>query len=190
MISFPGNATYVQQEQDYWSNQQAETQPACLVQPKCALDVSVALIVTRFYGCRFAVKSGGHACFVGASNIQGGLTIDLGSLDQVQVSEDKTLTEVGAGNGWVDVYSQLDPLGLSVVGGRVANIGVGGLTLGGMLGSSKTLDNSLIPTRRDIVLLWSSWLGLRWCPKLSSKLDLVPLLHRLLMTVPGSCSQR
>lgn len=69
--------------------------------------------------------------FAGASNIQDGLTIDLANLNQIQVSQDKTLTHVGAGNRWVDVYSQLDQQQLSVIGGRVAGIGVGGLTLGG-----------------------------------------------------------
>ena len=43
----------------------------------------------------------------------------------------RTLTQVGAGNKWVDVYSKLDAQRLSVVGGRVASISVGGLTLGG-----------------------------------------------------------
>ena len=79
------------------------------------------------------MKSGGHAAFAGASNIQSGLTIDLANLNIVEVSEDRTLTQVGAGNRWGEVYSQLDPLQLSVIGGRVAGIGVGGLTLGGTL---------------------------------------------------------
>jgi len=47
------------------------------------------------------------------------------------VSQDQTETAVGAGNIWGDVYDHLDPLGLTVIGGRVSNIGVGGLTLGG-----------------------------------------------------------
>jgi hypothetical protein len=47
------------------------------------------------------------------------------------VSGDKKQTSVGTGNKWLDVYSVLEPKGLSVVGGRVADIGVGGLTLGG-----------------------------------------------------------
>lgn len=64
--------------------------------------------------------------FAGASNIQGGITVDLSSLTQVEVSKDRTVTKVGAGNRWLDVYSKLDPIGLSVVGGRVADIGVGG----------------------------------------------------------------
>jgi len=47
------------------------------------------------------------------------------------VNKNQTQTSLGPGNRWKDVYSHLDPLGLSVIGGRVADIGVGGLTLGG-----------------------------------------------------------
>ena len=71
--------------------------------------------------------------FAGASNIQGGLTIDLANLNQIQISQDRTLTHVGAGNHWIDVYSKLEEQQLAVIGGRVAGIGVGGLTLGGTL---------------------------------------------------------
>ena len=38
---------------------------------------------------------------------------------------------MGAGNRWIDVYHRLEPKNLVVIGGRVAPIGVGGLTLGG-----------------------------------------------------------
>ena len=138
ITSQPGSASYFGQESNYWSSQQAETLPACRVQPQSALDVSASLLVTKFFRCPFAVKSGGHAAFAGASNIQSGLTIDLANLSIVQVSEDRTLTQVGAGNRWGEVYSQLDPLQLSVIGGRVAGIGVGGLTLGGTLEVSST----------------------------------------------------
>ncbi len=129
--SQPGSPSYLEGDSNYWSNQQAETLPACRVQPETAKDVSAALLVTAYFKCPFAVKSGGHAAFKGASNIDGGLTIDLSNLNMIQVSNDNTLTQVGAGNRWIDVYMHLDPLQLSVVGGRVADIGVGGLTLGG-----------------------------------------------------------
>jgi len=130
-VSQIDSAAYNQQEYAYWSLQQLETRPQCRVQPSIPLEVSVVVLVSEFLKCPFAVKSGGHAAFAGASNIQGGITIDLAKLNEVTVSADKTLTRVGAGNRWVDVYSQLDPQGVSVVGGRVAAIGVGGLTLGG-----------------------------------------------------------
>jgi hypothetical protein len=31
---------------------------------------------------------------------------------------------------WDELYAELDPLGLTVIGGRVAGVGVGGLVLG------------------------------------------------------------
>ena len=100
------------------------------------------------------MKSGGHAAFAGASNIQDGVTIDLNDLRQVEVIQDESVTKVGAGNRWLDVYSRLDPMGLSVVGGRVADIGVGGLILGGERHKCiyiwRTID--LMGSRWDILL--------------------------------------
>ncbi|MCJ1467759.1 hypothetical protein MMC07_006384 [Pseudocyphellaria aurata] len=131
LVSSPGSESYGQQQSAYWSNQQAEMRPACRVLPKHAKGVAAALLVTTFFHCPFAVKSGGHAAFAGASSIQGGLTIDLDNMRTLQISKDKATTYVGPGNRWGDVYRYLSPLNLSVVGGRDAGIGVGGLTLGG-----------------------------------------------------------
>ena len=91
---------------------------------------SILKIVQRTQ-CPFAVKSGGHAAFTGASNIANGITIDLKRINELAVSHDKTLTRVGPGNVWIDVYDYLTPKNLTVVGGRVTGIGTGGLTLGG-----------------------------------------------------------
>jgi FAD/FMN-containing dehydrogenase len=52
-------------------------------------------------------------------------------LNDITIAEDEVTTHVGPGNRWIDVYSYLDTKGLSVVGGRVSEIGVGGLVLGG-----------------------------------------------------------
>jgi len=101
------------------------------VSPKCANDVSITLKILEQSGCQFAVKSGGHVPFTGASDINGDVTIDLASLKENTVSPDHTLTRVGTRNRWADVYSKLDPMGLSVVGGRTSDIGVGGLVMGG-----------------------------------------------------------
>ncbi|KAL8685841.1 MAG: hypothetical protein Q9218_007511 [Villophora microphyllina] len=127
----PASWEFIQQQSSYWSNQQVETQPACRVLPKSAKEVAVAYLVATTSLCNFAVKGGGHAAFAGASSIQAGITIDLQNLDSLSVSADKTLTQVGAGNKWIDVYEHLTPKELAVVGGRVSDIGVSGLTLGG-----------------------------------------------------------
>ena len=81
--------------------------------------------------CHFAIKSGGHARTPGASNADGGVTIDLARINQLKLSEDQRSVKIGAGSQWVDLYRPLEEHGLSVVGGRVADVGVGGLLTGG-----------------------------------------------------------
>ena len=71
--------------------------------------------------------------WAGAANIQHGVTIDLGLMNAVNVNDDRKITRVGPGARWADVYSKLDAMGLSVVGGRVSDVGVAGLTLGGIV---------------------------------------------------------
>lgn len=62
--------------------------------------------------------------FPGASNSAGGVTVDLRGLNSVELSADKSSVFVGIGATWDAVYNKLDPLGLSVAGGRVAGVGV------------------------------------------------------------------
>lgn len=129
--SYPDTATYEAEEEGYWSEQQSSTTPTCRFSPSLALEVSLAVLTFRSTQCPFAAKSGGHAAFKGSSNIENGVTIDFINMKDITVSEDQTQTSVQPGNTWYDVYTELEPRNLSVVGGRVSAIGVGGLTLGG-----------------------------------------------------------
>ena len=115
----------------FWSNRQAEVSPRCVIVPTSADEVAAIVQIVRDTNCQFAVKSGGHGAFAGASNIQGGITIDLQLLNELTLSGDHTTTRVGPGNRWINVYEYLTPKNLSVLGGRVAEVGVGGFTLGG-----------------------------------------------------------
>ncbi|EFR04966.1 6-hydroxy-D-nicotine oxidase [Nannizzia gypsea CBS 118893] len=130
-VSQPNSTIYGEQKAQFWSSQQSETTPACFFRPKSSKDVAAAIKVLRRTGCPFAAKSGGHAAMSGASNIAGGVTIDFSSLKGITVSKDRRTVSLGAGNTWLDVYSQLQKEDLVAIGGRVADIGVGGLTLGG-----------------------------------------------------------
>jgi len=56
----------------------------------------------------------------------------LSALNQVTPAADMKSVVVGPGNRWADVYLKLDALGIGIGGGRVARVGVGGLTLGGI----------------------------------------------------------
>ncbi|KAK7990078.1 hypothetical protein PG989_010393 [Apiospora arundinis] len=134
-IFLPGSTGYNASVSSYFSPQAAAVQPACFVTPKTVHDVSevIKLLTSSDDGgpSAFAVRGGGHTWFAGANSASGGITIDMRGLDSVELSADKSSVTVGAGSTWDAIYGKLDPLGLSVAGGRVAGVGVGGLTLGG-----------------------------------------------------------
>ncbi|KJZ77352.1 hypothetical protein HIM_03076 [Hirsutella minnesotensis 3608] len=136
-VSFPGSPAYTASLGSYFSLQAAAVHPLCIVSPQTAQDVSAAVrVLTTNYpsspGCQFAIRSGGHASFAGAANIQQGVTLDLTALNGITLGQGTPpIVSVGVGATWGAVYSYLDALRLSVNGGRAAGIGVGGLTLGG-----------------------------------------------------------
>jgi len=105
--------------------------PYCIFRAPDNTAVSVVILLSRLTSCPFAVKSGGHAAFNGASNIEGGITVSLAALNAITVSSDKKSVAVGPGNTWNAVYTKLQTYNLAVIGGRVAPIGTGGLTTGG-----------------------------------------------------------
>ncbi|QKX59142.1 uncharacterized protein TRUGW13939_06274 [Talaromyces rugulosus] len=130
-VTFSDERLYENELSRFWSLQQSQTLPACIFLPESSHDVASAVILARRSNCPFAVKSGGHAAFSGASNLEGGLTIDLVAINDITVNKERATVSVGPGNGWGDVYRQLENQNLTVVGGRIADVGVGGLSLGG-----------------------------------------------------------
>jgi hypothetical protein len=124
-------ASYSSFTNSYWSVQQATVDPSCVFKPSKAAHVSTVVLLSRLTQCPFAMRSGGHAAFAGASSIEGGITVALERMKDITLSSDKQIAAVGPGNTWYDVYTNLESNNLTVIGGRVAAIGVGGLTLGG-----------------------------------------------------------
>jgi FAD/FMN-containing dehydrogenase len=130
-VLYPNNATFSTSQNSYWAQQQRETIPSCRVIPVNSDEVAKAVKALSSRNCRFSIRSGGHSNVVGASNIENGVSIDLSSLNSVDVSLDKATAFVGPGARWGEVYTQLESKGLAVVGGRVSDVGVGGVVLGG-----------------------------------------------------------
>ncbi|KAL2865154.1 FAD-binding oxidoreductase [Aspergillus lucknowensis] len=133
-VSFPNTTAYHSSLTSYFTQQNSNLHPRCIVFPETAQDVSTAITTltsTSQPHCPFAIRSGGHAYNTGFSNIQNGITIDLTSLNNITLTDDRETVSVGAGATWGDVYAVLEPIGLSVPGGRAAQVGVGGLALGG-----------------------------------------------------------
>ncbi|KAK1224657.1 hypothetical protein PQX77_012402 [Marasmius sp. AFHP31] len=136
IVAWPGSASYINQQSSYYSAGQAELQPQCRLSPTTASDVSRILNFATEHKCRFAVRSGGHMAWRGASNSDNrGFTIDLQNLGpNVSLSEDRRIVSFSAGSRWRDVYKELTPHNLTTVGGRVGDVGVAGFLLGGGIG--------------------------------------------------------
>ncbi|KAH6855502.1 hypothetical protein B0I37DRAFT_395565 [Chaetomium sp. MPI-CAGE-AT-0009] len=135
-VLVPSNPDFVERQSSYWSCTVRSLQPACIVQPQSAEEVSSVLRALTAERVSFAVRSGGHTAWAGANSIgSGGVTIDLGRLDHVRVGNgaDETggTVDLGPGNRWGKVYADLAEHGLTVAGGREGNVGVAGLILGG-----------------------------------------------------------
>ncbi|KAG4429966.1 hypothetical protein IFR05_014554 [Cadophora sp. M221] len=148
-VSFPNSPVYINETTGslaYWSSFESDLSPACRFTPANTADLASGIRILSSNKCQFAVRSGGHMPFPGASNYDGkgkkGVTVDLSSINQVQVLDSWTqngvvrtekVAKLGPGARWRDVYAALDPLALTVPGGRVDTVGVGGYLVGGGL---------------------------------------------------------
>lgn len=141
-VFFPEQAAYNLSLSTYWSQQQQNVTPSCIVSPQNTQDVSKAIRVLSQYqeagksiiaGCKFAIRGAGHTPWAGSANIDNGVTIDMTSISSVNLNHAKTVVSIGAGARWSAVYQVLDAVGVGVAGGRIADVGVGGLVTGGGL---------------------------------------------------------
>jgi FAD/FMN-containing dehydrogenase len=76
------------------------------------------------------VKSGGHASNRGFSSTCG-VQISLARFDTFNVNPEAQTVDLGPSLLWDDVYDRLNQYGVTVIGGRIPGVGVGGLILGG-----------------------------------------------------------
>ncbi|KAG7094793.1 hypothetical protein E1B28_005608 [Marasmius oreades] len=131
MVFHPPTPEYQSRLKGYFSFQQQELLPTCRVMPASASDVSCVLQIATANNCPFAVCSGGQMSWKGASNINGGIVIDLRRMNQVDISREEERVKLGPGSIWGEVYSAMAPFNVTTFGGRVAQVGVGGFLLGG-----------------------------------------------------------
>ena len=106
--------------------------PSCAVSPANTNDVAQIVGLLSKASCKFAVKSGGHGILTGSSNIAKGVTVDLRGMRRISLNEKTKTASVQPGAKWIEVYNYLGPLGYAIPGGRAGDVGVGGLTSGGM----------------------------------------------------------
>jgi FAD/FMN-containing dehydrogenase len=112
----------------------AHGDPAMVVRPRDPDEVAAALAHAVHQDLAVAVRSGGHSALGHGTN-SGGMVIDLSHLDTIEVLDaERRLVRVGGGATWGQVAAALDPRGWGISSGDTADVGVGGLTLGGGIG--------------------------------------------------------
>ncbi|KAI0439915.1 putative FAD-binding oxidoreductase [Xylaria telfairii] len=128
-VVLPSQEQYQSTSERNWV-QTAWASPTCVIQPITTREVSRAVSYLAQVGVRFAIRSGGHSPAPLGANINDGVLFDMSSFNSVEYHAQQGVAVVGTGLRWGDVYHYLDQYNVTVVGGRILQVGVGGLTLG------------------------------------------------------------
>jgi hypothetical protein len=116
------NSKYTSSANHYWSTTNENRNPACVVLPTSAQDVSnVIQVLLQYPDVQFAVKSGGHNPNVNFSSTTGVL-ISFSNMDSSTLSPDRSIAYVEPGATWGKCIGDLEPYGVAVVGGRVGKL--------------------------------------------------------------------
>ena len=111
-------------------NAMIDKRPAVIAQCTSPADVIDALALAGREGYEVAVRAGGHSV-AGMSVNDGGIVVDVRSMNTTEVDPDARQIRVGAGATWGEFDRATQQHGLATTGGRVSTTGVAGLTLGG-----------------------------------------------------------
>ncbi|HKW26802.1 MAG TPA: FAD-binding oxidoreductase [Terriglobales bacterium] len=116
------------------NNHAYDRHPAVIVHCANPSDVARALAFGQSHGLPLAVRCGGHSA-AGFGVCDGGVVLDLSGMKRVEVDADKRLARVQAGALVGEVDAATQRFGLATTLGACPTVGVGGLTLGGGLGT-------------------------------------------------------
>ncbi|HUR16520.1 MAG TPA: FAD-binding oxidoreductase, partial [Candidatus Limnocylindrales bacterium] len=130
-LAYPGDEAYLQATQ-LW-NGMIRKQPAAVVQARSVEDVVGTINLARENRVELSIKGGGHN-IAGLALCDGGITLDLSGMRDVQVDPEAKIARVAPGCTLGDVDQATQPHALATTLGFVSATGTAGLTLGGGFG--------------------------------------------------------
>jgi hypothetical protein len=130
-VLLPGNADY-DRTRRVW-NAAFDRKPALIARCTGAADVQQAVNFAREHQLLTAVRAGGHS-LSGKSTCDGGLVIDLQSMQGVRVDPEAKRAYVDSGSLLGQLDHESAAFKLATTAGTVSHTGAAGLTLGGGLG--------------------------------------------------------
>jgi alkanesulfonate monooxygenase SsuD/methylene tetrahydromethanopterin reductase-like flavin-dependent oxidoreductase (luciferase family) len=98
--------------------------PGLVLRPETPEQVAEALLYSREQRVPLSVRSAGHG-ISGRSTNDGGIIIDLGKLNAIDV--DGPIARIGPGANWGHVAESLASFGMAMSSGDYGDVGVGGL---------------------------------------------------------------
>lgn len=95
----PDDTQYKERVESYFDSS-ARLSPTYILQPRTVAEVAEAVKALVDAGQAFAVRSGGCGNRAGSNNIDGGVTIDLGLMNDVHYNTETKLASLGPGANW------------------------------------------------------------------------------------------
>jgi FAD/FMN-containing dehydrogenase len=128
----PGSSDYESSRQV--NNHAYDRHPGLIVVCASPEDIARALDFARRQSLTVAVRCGGHSA-AGFGVCNGGIVIDLAGMKRIEVDVHKRIARAEAGSLIGDVDQATQRFGLATVMGGCPTVGIGGLTLGGGIGT-------------------------------------------------------
>ncbi|KAF7311200.1 FAD-binding protein [Mycena kentingensis (nom. inval.)] len=116
-----------------WNLFNSVDRPTCIVYPEAARHVQSAMRAIFVAGSKYAVIAGGHCmrvCMRGYNSITDGVLISFQNMQNISYDAVSGLVTLQPGIHWGDAVNYLEGFGVTVMGGRAADVGTG-LLLGG-----------------------------------------------------------
>lgn len=125
------DTTYDASAHGAWSVFNQQDDPTCIVFPTSAQHVVSAMRTFRNADASYSIRGGGHSAMPGWNTIEEGVLIDFSKMKNISYNPHTASLTLEPGALWGEVYDYADQYGVTAVGGRVLDVGVSGLILGG-----------------------------------------------------------